>query len=161
MLVPLDKNEALELFINNLKKIKDKLSSEVGGMAGSCRKLEVDQFAIIKGIERRTFISSYNLYRLCFALGLKMEQMFEPDLDIETFYLCRTSIVRQELGEYCSELRKKYKKVKILEIISNEANRHFIRRNILTKGTIVKTELGNVRITSRPGQVGTVNGVLV
>ena len=56
---------------------------------------------------------------------------------------------------------KKYKKVKILEIISNEANRHFIRRNILTKGTIVKTELGNVRITSRPGQEGSLEGISI
>ena len=56
---------------------------------------------------------------------------------------------------------KKYKKTKILNIISNTANRHFVRRNILTKGAIVKTELGNVKITSRPGQEGAINGVLL
>ena len=56
---------------------------------------------------------------------------------------------------------KKYKKTKILSIVSNSANRHFIRRNILTKGAIVKTDLGNVKITSRPGQEGTINGVLL
>ena len=56
---------------------------------------------------------------------------------------------------------KKYSKTKILTIISNPANRHFIRRNILTKGAIVKTELGDARVTSRPGQEGTVNGVLI
>jgi len=56
---------------------------------------------------------------------------------------------------------KKYKKAKILTIISNSANRHFIRRNILTKGAVVKTELGDAKITSRPGQEGTINGVLI
>ena len=56
---------------------------------------------------------------------------------------------------------KKYKKTKILGIVSNSANRHFIRRNILTKGAIIKTDLGNVKITSRPGQEGTINGVLL
>ena len=56
---------------------------------------------------------------------------------------------------------KKYKKSKIITIVSNLANRHFIRRNILTKGAIVKTDLGDVRITSRPGQEGTINGVLL
>jgi|SRR3989344_4271593 len=56
---------------------------------------------------------------------------------------------------------KKYSKTKIITIISNLANRHFIRRNILTKGAIVKTELGDVKITSRPGQEGTVNGILL
>src|SRR3990167_3363688 len=49
---------------------------------------------------------------------------------------------------------KRHKTVKILEIVSNNANRHFVRRNILTKGAIVKTELGSVRVTSRPGQEG-------
>ncbi|MFH1511592.1 MAG: 30S ribosomal protein S8e, partial [Candidatus Woesearchaeota archaeon] len=33
--------------------------------------------------------------------------------------------------------------------------------NIITKGTIVDTDKGKVRITSRPGQDGTLNGVLV
>ena len=56
---------------------------------------------------------------------------------------------------------KKYKKTKILGIVSNTANRHFIRRNILTKGAVIKTELGDAKITSRPGQEGTINGVLL
>lgn len=56
---------------------------------------------------------------------------------------------------------KKYKKVKILTVVQNPANRHFIRRNILTKGAVVKTEIGDVKITSRPGQEGNINGVLV
>ncbi|MHA1475907.1 MAG: 30S ribosomal protein S8e, partial [Promethearchaeota archaeon] len=35
------------------------------------------------------------------------------------------------------------------------------RRNILTKGAIVKTKLGLVKITSRPGQTGQINGKLL
>ncbi|MCK4384091.1 MAG: 30S ribosomal protein S8e, partial [Candidatus Lokiarchaeota archaeon] len=35
------------------------------------------------------------------------------------------------------------------------------RRHILTKGAVVETELGNARITSRPGQHGTLNGILM
>lgn len=56
---------------------------------------------------------------------------------------------------------KKSKKVKILSVIENRANPHYVRRNIITKGAIVETELGKVRVTSRPGQNGTVNAVLV
>jgi len=56
---------------------------------------------------------------------------------------------------------KKYKKVKIKSIIDNSANRHFIRRNILTKGAIIDTEAGKAKVTSRPGQEGTVNAVLI
>ena len=32
------------------------------------------------------------------------------------------------------------------------ANRHYVRRNILTKGTVITTDKGNAVITSRPGQ---------
>ena len=56
---------------------------------------------------------------------------------------------------------KKYEQVKIKEVVENPANRHFVRRNIMTKGTVVETEKGKARITSRPGQDGTVNAVLI
>jgi small subunit ribosomal protein S8e len=52
-------------------------------------------------------------------------------------------------------------KVKILGVIENPANRHFVRRNVLTKGAIIDTELGRAKITSRPGQEGVVNAVLL
>ncbi|MBI2650059.1 30S ribosomal protein S8e [Candidatus Woesearchaeota archaeon] len=56
---------------------------------------------------------------------------------------------------------KSFKQVKIKTITDNPANRHFIRRNIMTKGAVVETELGKARITSRPGQDGIVNAVLI
>ncbi|HIH04741.1 TPA: 30S ribosomal protein S8e [Candidatus Woesearchaeota archaeon] len=56
---------------------------------------------------------------------------------------------------------KTYKKAKIINEIENPANRNFIRRNILTRGAVVETDAGKARITSRPGQDGVVNAVLV
>jgi small subunit ribosomal protein S8e len=56
---------------------------------------------------------------------------------------------------------KKYSKVKLLTEKENPANRNYARRNILTKGSMVDTELGLIRVTSRPGQHGTINAVLV
>lgn len=56
---------------------------------------------------------------------------------------------------------KKYGLVRIKTIVENKANRHYIRRNIMTKGAIIDTELGKARITSRPGQDGMVNAVLI
>ncbi len=56
---------------------------------------------------------------------------------------------------------KKYEQLKIETILENPANRHFVRRNIMTKGTIIKTEKGKARITNRPGQEGVVNAVLI
>jgi small subunit ribosomal protein S8e len=56
---------------------------------------------------------------------------------------------------------KKTQKTKIKAVVENPANRHYVRRNILTKGTIIETELGRAKITSRPGQEGTLNAVLL
>lgn len=56
---------------------------------------------------------------------------------------------------------KKYSQEKIKTIIENVANRHYARRNIMTKGAVVETAKGKVRITSRPGQEGSLHGVLV
>jgi small subunit ribosomal protein S8e len=56
---------------------------------------------------------------------------------------------------------KKYVKAKLETVMSNPANRHYVRRNILTKGTIVKTDKGSVKITNRPGQEAALNGVLI
>ncbi len=52
-------------------------------------------------------------------------------------------------------------KVKITNVVDNPANPHLVRRNIITKGSIVETEKGRARVTSRPGQEGTLNGVWV
>ncbi|MBI3027243.1 30S ribosomal protein S8e [Candidatus Woesearchaeota archaeon] len=56
---------------------------------------------------------------------------------------------------------KSFKQVRIKTITDNPANRHFIRRNIMTKGSVFDTEFGKARITSRPGQHGVVNAVLI
>jgi small subunit ribosomal protein S8e len=55
----------------------------------------------------------------------------------------------------------KIEKVKIKTVVENLANRHFVRRNILTKGAVVDTEKGKAKVTSRPGQEGTINAVLI
>ena len=54
----------------------------------------------------------------------------------------------------------KGKKVKILGVVENPANRQYVRRNIITKGAIIQTEVGKAIVTSRPGQDGVVNAVL-
>ncbi len=49
----------------------------------------------------------------------------------------------------------------IIGVIENTANPNYVRRNIITKGAIVETSEGNAKVTSRPGQDGVVNGVLI
>ncbi len=53
------------------------------------------------------------------------------------------------------------KKVRILKVIDNPANRDYQRRGVITKGAIIRTELGDARVTSRPSQDGVVNAVLI
>jgi len=55
----------------------------------------------------------------------------------------------------------KSQKAKIKKVIKNPANRDYERRGILTKGAIIETELGLAKVTSRPGQNGVVNAVLI
>ncbi len=55
----------------------------------------------------------------------------------------------------------KTKKVKILSVIENPANPHFIRRNVITKGATIDTEIGRAKVTSRPSRDGAVNAVLL
>lgn len=49
----------------------------------------------------------------------------------------------------------------ITNVVENPGNPNYVRRNIITKGAIIETEEGPARVTSRPGQTGQVNAVLV
>jgi small subunit ribosomal protein S8e len=49
----------------------------------------------------------------------------------------------------------------IENVVENPANINYVRRNIITKGAVIETSEGRARVTSRPGQVGHVNAVLV
>ncbi|MDL2271373.1 30S ribosomal protein S8e, partial [Methanobrevibacter sp. OttesenSCG-928-I08] len=55
----------------------------------------------------------------------------------------------------------KSKIVEVLGVIENKANPNYVRRNIITKGAIVETPEGNAKVTSRPGQDGMINGILI
>jgi len=52
-------------------------------------------------------------------------------------------------------------KAKLEAVLENKANLHFARRNIVTKGAIIETSAGKARVTSRPGQEGSINAVKV
>ena len=55
----------------------------------------------------------------------------------------------------------KTEKSEIITVKENPANPHFVRMNIITKGAIVETKAGLAKITSRPGQSGALNAILV
>ena len=49
----------------------------------------------------------------------------------------------------------------ILDVVENPADPNYARRNIITRGAVVETSEGEARVTSRPGQDGQVNAVLL
>ena len=57
-------------------------------------------------------------------------------------------------------IKGKIVKAKIESVINNPANVNYTRRNLITKGALVKTDQGEVKITSRPGQTGILQGIL-
>ena len=60
-----------------------------------------------------------------------------------------------------SDASGKTQRVEMTNVVENSADPNYVRRNILTKGAIVETSIGRVRITSRPGMDGVISGVLV
>jgi small subunit ribosomal protein S8e len=54
---------------------------------------------------------------------------------------------------------KKMQPAKVITVRENPANPNYVQRNIITKGAILETDLGLVRVRSRPGQDGVLNGV--
>ncbi len=56
---------------------------------------------------------------------------------------------------------RKCVKARILGVQSTPANAEYSRRGVITKGAVIKTELGLARVTSRPGQDGVINAVLI
>lgn len=55
----------------------------------------------------------------------------------------------------------KTKKAEMKRIIENKSNRDFKKRGIITKGAIIETNAGKVKVTSRPGQDGVISGILI
>ena len=49
----------------------------------------------------------------------------------------------------------------ILDVVENPGNPNYVRRNIVTKGAVIETSEGTARVTSRPGQHGQGNAILV
>jgi len=55
----------------------------------------------------------------------------------------------------------KSQKTEIRAVVKNPANVDYQRRGVITKGAVLETSLGQAIVTSRPGQHGTINAVLL
>ena len=55
----------------------------------------------------------------------------------------------------------KSQKTEIRRVLKNPANVDYQRRGVITKGAVLETPLGQAVVTSRPGQHGVVNAILL
>ena len=71
--------------------------------------------------------------------------------------------VALKVAEYANVTISKgqVKKAKIIRVIESPSNREYTRMNIITKGAVIETDAGKARVTSRPGQHGIVNAILI
>ena len=69
--------------------------------------------------------------------------------------------LRCEFANVSDKKTGKVQKVKINAVAENAANPNYVRRNLMTKGAIITTELGKAQIVSRPGQDGLINAILI
>ncbi|MCW3996901.1 MAG: 30S ribosomal protein S8e [Candidatus Bathyarchaeota archaeon] len=55
----------------------------------------------------------------------------------------------------------KTQKTEIVRVVHNAANVDYNRRGVITKGAEIETALGLAKVTSRPGNDGVINAVLI
>ncbi|MBI4149650.1 30S ribosomal protein S8e [Candidatus Woesearchaeota archaeon] len=101
--------------------------------------------------KRKSELGRESLYPKLGSRKLKAERVLGGNLKWRLFSADTVNVVKSG----------KAMALKIKNVVANPANPNFARRNILTKGAVVETEQGKVRITSRPGQDPVINGVLV
>ena len=73
----------------------------------------------------------------------------------------KVKLRQAEFANVLDQKAKSTKKAKILNVLENRANPHFVRQKVITKGAIIETDAGKAKVTSRPGQSGVVNAVKV
>lgn len=73
----------------------------------------------------------------------------------------KVKLITIDTANIASPKTGKITKSKILTVKDNEANPHYVRRNVITRGAVIQTEAGLARVTSSPGQAGVINAVLI
>ncbi len=73
----------------------------------------------------------------------------------------KARILKAKYASVSIPSKKTTQKVEITRVLSNPANTDYDRAEILTKGAIIQTLLGDARVVSRPSQDGLVNAILI
>ena len=73
----------------------------------------------------------------------------------------KVKLLKEKFASVTDPKSGKTEKTEILRVIRNKANVDYNRRGVITKGAEIETLLGLARVTSRPGNDGVINAVLI
>jgi small subunit ribosomal protein S8e len=73
----------------------------------------------------------------------------------------KVKLLQDEFANVTDPKSNNTRKVKILQVMGNTASIDYQRREIISKGATIRTEIGEAVVTSRPGQHGVINARLV
>ena len=73
----------------------------------------------------------------------------------------KTRVASENHANVTDPTTGKTERVRILRVLRNPSNVDYDRRGVITKGAVLETPLGIAHVTSRPGQVGVLNAVLI
>ncbi|MFW9846572.1 MAG: 30S ribosomal protein S8e [Candidatus Thorarchaeota archaeon] len=73
----------------------------------------------------------------------------------------KSPVLRGKMVNVTDPKKKVTFHVEIQDVEENSASMDYQRRKVITRGTIIKTEKGRAKVTSRPGQDGVMNAILI
>jgi small subunit ribosomal protein S8e len=73
----------------------------------------------------------------------------------------KTKVLSDKFVSVTNPKTGKTEKSQITRVVRNGANVDYNRRGVITKGAEIETALGLAKVTSRPGNDGVINAVLV
>ena len=103
--------------------------------------------------KRRTEISSEKQFTMIGESSRKVYRKRSGSQSVRVLFDTTINVADKKTGKVIQAT--------LQSVSENAADPNFVRRNIMTKGAVVETDKGPVRITSRPGSHGVINGVLL
>ena len=103
--------------------------------------------------KRRTEISSEKQYTRIGDTSRKVYRKRSGSQSVRVLFDTVINVADKKTGKVIQAI--------LQSVSENAADPNFVRQNIMTKGAVVETDKGQVRITSRPGSHGVINGVLL
>ena len=73
----------------------------------------------------------------------------------------KTKVLSDKFATVTNPKTGKTEKTQITRVVRNGANVDYNRRGVITKGAEIETTLGLAKVTSRPGNDGVINAVLI